>query len=238
MQKTVLVTGATRGLGLSLARAYRQQGHDVVGLARDAAALESLKREEILCDAITCDLADTNQIDSALLEFQNRYERLHVLVHNAALQSAYGIHESPQYARMVQREMSVNFMAAVQLTAGLLSPLLEGKGEIVVISSLLQRVSKPAAPGYSASKSALASWTANLRHQLRDHGIGVCEVIPGLIRTDMSPEGKANGSDPDELAGIISRRLPRRRLVLPGARVGWFIGSIAPGVLQGILNRK
>jgi uncharacterized oxidoreductase len=135
MQKTVLITGATRGLGLSLAKVYRERGHHVVGLARNADALESLRNQDILCDAIRCDLADTNQIDRALLEFDSRYEQLDILVHNAAIQSAYDVCESPQYARVLRREMAVNFMAPVQLTAGLLPQLLASKGQVVVITS-------------------------------------------------------------------------------------------------------
>jgi len=185
-----------------------------------------------------CDLADTNQIDSALLSIQNRYEQIDVLIHNAGIQSAYDILETPQYAQMVQREMAANFLAPVRLTTGLLPQLLKGKGRIVVVTSLLQRVSKPTAPGYCASKAALATWTASLRHQLRERSVKVCEVVPGLMRTDMTPEGKLAGHDPDELAAIILRRLPKRRLVLPGARIGWFLSSIAPGLLQRIINRK
>ena len=134
--------------------------------------------------------------------------------------------------------MNVNFLSPVKLSAGLLPHLLESQGQIVVITSLLQRVSKPTAPGYGASKAALSNWSANLRYQLRDLQVGVSEVIPGLIRTEMSPEGMSRGSDPDELAEIIVKRLPRRRMVLPGARAGWFIGNSAPRLLQSILNKK
>lgn len=238
MHKTILITGATRGLGLSLARAYRKRGHFVIGLARDSDALARLQEQGVLCDTIKCDLADMNQIDLALLHVDRQYEQLDLLIHNAAIQSAYDICESSHYALMTNREMSVNFLAPVKLSAGLLPHLLESKGQIAVITSLLQRVSKPTAPGYGASKAALANWLANLRYQLRDHEVGVCEVVPGLLRTGMSPEGMSLGRDPDELAEIIVNRLPDRRIVLPGARLGWFLGNTAPGLLQGLLNRK
>jgi hypothetical protein len=54
----------------------------------------------------------------------------------------------------------------------------------------------------------------------------------------MSPQGKMKGRDSDELAEIIVKGLPRRRLALPGARLGWSISSIAPGILQRIVNRQ
>ena len=238
MQKTILITGATRGLGLSLARVYRANGDHVIGLARDATALAELEAVGVLNDTLVCDLADTTQIDSAVLAIENRYEQIDVLVHNAGIQSSYDILETPEFAQLVQREMAVNFLAPVRLTTGLLPQILKGKGQIAVVTSLLQRVSKPAAPGYCASKAALASWTASLRYQLRNRSVEVCEVVPGLMRTDMTPKGRQAGHDPDVLAQIIVRRLPRHRLVLPGARIGWFLGNVAPGFLQRLLNSR
>ena len=73
MQKTILITGATRGLGLSLAKAYQRRNHHVIGLARNSDTLAKLEEQGVLCDTIPCNLADTQEIDSALLEFDRRH---------------------------------------------------------------------------------------------------------------------------------------------------------------------
>lgn len=209
-----------------------------MGLARDGDELAHLRGEGRLDDIIVCDLADRGDRDRAILELESRYPHLDLLVHNAGIQLRYGVLAASDYPGMVRREMEVNFLAPVHLTARLL-PLLFGRdSRIVVVTSLLQFGPKREAPGYCASKAALASWTTNLRAQLEGTGVDVCEAIPGLIKTSMTEQASKRGTCPRLLARSLVSQWHKDRVVLPGGRLGWWLHRLVPELFRSLMLKR
>ena len=234
-QKTCLITGATRGLGKCLARDLKQSGYHVIGLGRsaiDPAACPELD------EYFQCDLASEATLDEVIRYLENNYDQLDLLVHNAGIQTPYDITESLHYVDLLRKELAVNFLTPVKLTACLLPLLMQTRSRIVVVTSLLQLGAKRSAPGYCSSKAALANWAGNLRAQLEQTGVGVTEVIPGLIKTGMTPAAREKGVPPERLSRVIVDNLERDTFVLPGARLAWAISRIAPGFIRGKLLKS
>jgi len=230
--KTCLITGVTHGLGRHLCEYFKAQGYHIVGIARDQKALAVLHKANILDDYYVCDLAKTNSISDFINNFENKYQSLELLIHNAAIQSSYDIVDDTHYYGLLQTEMFVNFLAPARITSHLLPLLMQGNSQVVVISSLLQLGPKKAAPGYCASKAALANWISNLREQLKHTSISVTEVIPGLIKTSLTKKAAEEGVEPSILARDIGENLNKDQVVLQGAKLGWYVSQFAPSFVK------
>ncbi len=228
-KRICLITGATRGFGLSLAKKYNSLGYLVVGLARTAPPSEISGFFEAF---FICDLSSEASIDNFIHKFENQFNRIDLFIHNAAIQNSYSILEAMQYSKMIDHEIAVNFSAPVKLTSALLPLLLQRKSLILIVTSLLQLGPKKSAPGYCASKAALANWTRNLRAQLSSSEIRVIEIIPGLIKTDMTSNAAKKGKEPDLLADIVIQKSHKDCIILPGARLAWFIAAFMPNFIR------
>ncbi|MCB1053077.1 MAG: SDR family NAD(P)-dependent oxidoreductase [Acidobacteria bacterium] len=235
MQHICLISGVTRGLGFHLAKVYRQAGFHVVGLARDREKLAAMQKAGILADFLVCDLGSPSALDTAIQEMETRYSRLDVLIHNAAIQNTADIAGKGDYAGLIHREMQVNFLSPVKLTSAWLPLLAQAQGRVIVISSLLQLGPKRAAPGYCASKAALSNWVQNLRVQLQELKIGVTEVVPGLIRTEMTEQAAQKAVPPEQLAPLIYSNAHRDLIILPGARLAWRVHRFFPDLIKAKL---
>lgn len=228
-KKICLITGSSRGLGLSLAKKYKSLSYTVIGLARTAPANDAKN----LFDAFfLCDLSSRSSIDNFIQNFENQFSHIDILIHNAAIQNSYSVLDEAQYSNMVSQEVAINFLAPVQLTSALLPLLLKQKSHILIVTSLLQLGPKKAAPGYCASKSALANWSRNLRSQLSKTEIRVTEIIPGLIKTRMTTNAFKKGKDPDLLADMIIHNISKKYIILPGAKLAWFISKFIPDFIR------
>lgn len=181
--RTFLVTGATRGIGRSLALALHRRGARVVahGLhAGDAAALA----RELGTDPVVADLAAPDAADRVAGQLCG-LSALDGIVNNAGVE----IPEPPDLvpADVFARSMAVNAHAPVALTLALLPQLRRASAPSVVnVSSIHQDVPYPFRIAYGASKAALTSATATLAVQLAGDGIRVNAVVPGAIETDIN----------------------------------------------------
>jgi NAD(P)-dependent dehydrogenase (short-subunit alcohol dehydrogenase family) len=200
-----LVTGANRGIGLEIARQLAEQGVRVLLTGRRAGAAaeaaRQLSAEGLDVEALVLDVTNPASIAAAAQGVQQRYGRLDILVNNAAIRiEPYGRCPSQQPLDQWRETFDTNLFGVVAVTQAFL-PLLKASpaARIVNVSSLLASLgthSDPASyaysdmfkslPAYSASKSAINSWTVHLAYELRDTGIKVNAVHPGYTRTDMN----------------------------------------------------
>ncbi len=234
-RKVCVITGATRGLGYALAKKYSSEGFYVIGLATNQALLEAMITRKLLKEFIICDLADSNSITKAIRKIKSNTKSIDMLVHNAAIQQSFGIGDSVNYTELFEHEFTINTLAPVQVTEALIPQLSRAKGNIIIISSLLKYAPKSSAPGYCASKAALASWINSLRFDVQCYDITVSEIIPGLIKTDMSEKAKEKGVDPKVLADWIYTTRKGGVSIGPGARLGWWIQRIMPNVFAKLM---
>ncbi|MFG2049418.1 SDR family oxidoreductase [Micromonospora sp. NPDC048935] len=203
--KVALVTGANRGIGREIARQLAENGvHTLVAGRRPEAVTEataSLRGMGLDVAPLVLDVTASDTIAEAVDTVGARYGRLDILVNNAGIRvEKYGRRPSEQPMDQWRQTFDTNLFGVVEVTAAFL-PLLRRSpaGRIVNVSSLLgslTRQSDPTSyvysdafkslPAYSASKSAVNSWTVHLAYELRDTPIKVNSVHPGYTKTDLN----------------------------------------------------
>lgn len=196
--RTVLVTGATRGIGLELTAQLVDLGASVVATGRDPGQLQSLTdRYGDRVSPYAADLADPDAVDALVQHVSERHPDLSVLVNNAGVQTTTDLFaDDPATLRPVlRREVAVNLDAVVVLCTGLLLPLSrQPSAAIVNVTSGLALAPKASAPAYCATKSAVRTFTRALRYQCEDRAphVRVTEVVLPLVDTDMT-RGRGQG---------------------------------------------
>ena len=187
--QVVLITGGSRGLGLSMAEEFRRLGAHLVLLARDekelaAARTQLLKRvrssAEIL--PLTCDVSVEDDVLYAIESAVANFGRIDVLVNNAGIIQVGAL--DSQTIQDFHDAMAVNFWGTVNTTLAVL-PYMQrrGKGRIVNITSIGARMPVPHLLPYTASKYAALGFSLGLRTELAEKGISVTTIVPGLMRT-------------------------------------------------------
>jgi short-subunit dehydrogenase len=210
--KTVLITGGSRGLGLVLAREFLGHGSRVVICARDEDELDRAFRElsqtggHVL--AVPCDLTIRTQIQRMVEEIHDRFGGIDVLVNNAGTIAVGPV--NLMELRDYQDAMQSNFWAALYTILAVLPEMRRrGEGRIVNISSIGGKISVPHLVPYDASKFALVGLSGGLRAELKQDGITVTTVCPGLMRTGSPRNADFKGQHRLEYAWFsISDALP------------------------------
>ncbi|WP_330983186.1 MULTISPECIES: SDR family oxidoreductase [Enterobacterales] len=204
MQKTVLITGCSSGIGLESALELKRQGFRVLAACRkpeDVARMAELGLVGIVLDLDSPDSVDRAADDIIALTGN----RLFGIFNNAG----YGLYGplSTLSRAQVEQQFSTNFFGTHQLTMRLL-PAMEphGEGRIVMTSSVMGLISTPGRGAYAASKYALEAWSDALRMELRYSGIKVSLIEPGPIRTRFTENVNQSQADkPVENPGIAAR---------------------------------
>jgi short-subunit dehydrogenase len=240
--RSVLLTGATGGLGGAIARGLAARGASVILSGRRAEQLEALA-EEIGGRAVAADLAERGA-PARLLEEAGDVD---VLVANAALP---GSGELTSFSPAeIDRVLDVNLRAPIMLARLLMEPMTARRsGHLVFVSSLSGKAAGPHSSLYSATKFGLRGFSLGLRQDLADAGVGVSCVSPGFIRdAGMFADSGATlpagvgTSSPDEVAAGVIRAIERDRAevdVAPlGLRAGARLAGLAPALTANVQTR-
>ena len=189
MVKTVLVTGASAGIGRATAIYLAQRGYKVYGAARRVELLHDL--EEYGVKAIALDVTDDNSILSCLSTILNQGSRIDILINNAGLGS-YGALEDVSMAE-AKNQMEINLFGAARLIQLVLPEMRKNKfGKIVNISSIGGKVGLPLGSWYHASKFAIEGLSDCLRNEVKQFGIDVIVIEPGGTKSEMIQNGTAD----------------------------------------------
>jgi len=185
--RRVVVTGASSGIGAATVRAFREQGWNVVGVARRADRLAAL-RDETGAEVFTADLTKQGDVD-ALRDHLAASGPVHALVNNAGGAKGMDSVETSSiddWAWMFE----INVLAVKRVTTALL-PLLrasiaddQGSADIVNVTSIAGHVAYLGGGGYNAAKFAAHAMTEVLRLELNGEPIRVIEIAPGMVKTD------------------------------------------------------
>jgi NAD(P)-dependent dehydrogenase (short-subunit alcohol dehydrogenase family) len=232
-RKTLLLTGASRGIGHATVKRFATAGWRVITCSRHPFP-ENCPWEAGPDDHIQVDLADPADVDSAIAEIRTRLQaqegRLHALVNNAAI--------SPKLeggVRMDSIETSiddwktvfqVNFYAPIMLARGLIEELKKAKGSVVNVTSIAgSRVHPFAGSAYATSKAALASLTREMAADFGPLGVRVNAISPGEIETSILSPGTEK----------IIPQIPLRRLGQPEevAKAIYFLCTDASSYVSG-----
>ena len=210
--KTVLITGGSRGLGLVMAREFAREGARLVLCARDEQELEQARLDIAKSGAevivARCDVTNRHDVMAMVADIYTRLGSIDVLVNNAGIIQVGPLevmtHEDFELA------MQAHFWGPLNTIMAVLPSMRQKKtGRIVNISSIGGKVSVPHLVPYSASKFALVGLSKGLRAELMKDGIKVTTVCPGLMRTGSPRNADFKGKHRFEYAWFsISDALP------------------------------
>lgn len=213
MKKTVLITGASRGIGRASAEAFAKAGYDVaVNYNKSAESAETLCRElekySVKAVPFQADVADKKAVEKMFAEIEIAMGNVNVLVNNA------GIAEQALFTditeEMWDRMFAVNVKGAYNCTQAVLPKMIHEKyGRIINISSMWGISGASCEVHYSASKAALIGFTKALAKEVGLSGITVNCVAPGVIDTDM------NGRLSPEIISELKEETPLNRIGTP-----------------------
>lgn len=216
MGHVILISGASRGIGLITARLLHERGHRVFGTARKPEAGSSPFR------MLPLDVTDDASVCAAVAQVVAEAGRLDVLINNAGY-DIYGAAEDTSLDEL-QAQLDANFLGAVRLTTAALPQMRrQGRGRIVMMSSVGGLLALPYNSAYAASKFALEGYSESLRYELLPAGIFVSLIEPGQVRTDTLETSirSASGAHAREVAER-ARALGRSASLLPEV-VAWAV---------------
>jgi short-subunit dehydrogenase len=241
--RTVLLTGATGGIGRVLAHQLAAAGADLIVTGRDAGALRDLETATG-ARAVAADLADPEQV-SGLAE---RCAHARVLVANAALPASGDLLEySPE---QIDRALAVNLRSVIVL-ARTMAPAMAGAGEghLAFVGSMSGKAALPQSSLYTATKCGLRGFAHALRQDLRPSGVGVSLIQPGLVRDAGMffrtgapvPPGTRTVS-PDQVAAAVLRAIEHNRAEINIAparlRLSCALAVQYPALAARVLHRQ
>jgi dehydrogenase/reductase SDR family protein 7B len=185
--KVVWITGASSGIGEHLAYAFAGEGAKLILSSRNEKELQRVRQncrdsEEVM--ALPLDVTNYEAMEDAVQLVLNRFDFINILVNNAGLGQRSYARETD--FKVDKKLMEINFLGAVALTKAVLPAMTKQQfGQIVVISSILGKVSVPRRSAYAASKHALHGYFDSLRAELFDDNIKVTIICPGYVHTNL-----------------------------------------------------
>ncbi|HEV7370013.1 SDR family NAD(P)-dependent oxidoreductase [Arenibaculum sp.] len=242
--KTILITGASSGLGAALARHYAAPGITLVLTGRNPERLDAVARD---CAAAGADVrsAAADVTDRAFLaDWLPRMDAgapIDLAIANAGISAGTGGEgESPEQARRI---FATNLDGVLNTVHPLLPAMrARRRGQIALMSSLASFRGFPGAPAYCASKAAVRVYGEALRGELAREGIGVSVICPGFVRTPMTDVNAFRMPflmDAGRAAGIIRRGLERNaaRIAFPWPTYlgAWMLGVLPAGLADRLL---
>ena len=190
--RVAFITGASRGVGAAVARAFHDDGIKV--------ALASRSGDDLGLDlGLKCDVRDPDAVASAVDATVGEFGRLDIAVANAGV-AAYGpfLEMDPE---VVETMIDVNLKGTLYTARSTLPHLIESKGDFVSLASVAGLRAFPGEAVYNASKFGMLGFTRALDHELREAGVRVTNVAPGGIATDFA---MGQGRTPESIEGLMS----------------------------------
>ncbi len=202
--QTVVITGCTSGIGKELCALYRAAGNTVIGMARSACRDGD----------IAVDVTDTDEVRRAMSEVGAKYGKIDTVIACAGGGLSGATELLPE--EEIQKQMALNFTGALETVRSALAFMKRG-GRAIFISSACALFALPYRAMYCASKAAVNMAAFGLYMELKDHGIRVCSICPGDIKTAFTEHrvkygdgGERYGDAPQKSADKIDGREDKR----------------------------
>jgi short-subunit dehydrogenase len=228
--RTVLITGASSGIGHSTALKVGAAGGTVLLVARTEEKLQEVANEIEGQGGVAyvhpCNLADVDDIDRMAAEVLEEHEAVDILINNAGKSIRRSVDRTYDRFHDYQRTMQLNYFGPVKLILALLPAMREqGSGHIINISTIGLQVNTPRFAAYVASKAALDAFSRSMAPEVIGDGVHVTTIYMPLVRTPMIAPTKIYDSfptiSPDEAADLICEAI-RAKPKHIGTRLGTF----------------
>jgi len=245
--RTVLITGASSGIGKATALKVAAAGGVPLLVARSADKLEETKQEIESTGGTaytySADLSDMDSVESLIETVLSEQPAVNVLVNNAGRSIRRGIALSLDRFHDFERTMQLNYFGAIKLTMGLLPHMRErGGGHVVNVSSIGAQTNPPRFSAYVASKAALDAWTRCVGSEVIGDGVTFTTIHMPLVRTPMIAPTKMYDAfptiTPEEAADMICEAIRARPKTI-NTRLGTFgevAYALAPKAVDQILH--
>lgn len=193
--KTILVTGASSGIGKAMALKTAEQGDTVILASRSQKKLEAVKNEIEKVGGkgivIKTDVTNAQEVKKLFLEALKQTEKIDVVFNNAGLGFIANIWEMK--AEEIERIIDVNVKGMMLVAKYAAEVMVRQKhGHLIMTSSLAGLITVPQWSVYVGSKWAITGFADSIRHELRPHNVKVTTLHPGAVKTDFFSENKAN----------------------------------------------
>lgn len=211
--KTVLLTGASRGIGRAAAQVFAAAGYNLALVARNGDALaslaESLSPAQVL--ALPADITAPDAPQKIVSRAGEHFGKIDILINNAGI-GIYGKTLAASPADL-QQVMAVNFFAPVYLMQAVIPQMrAHGGGLIVNVSSIIGKRATPLAGGYCASKAALEHIVESMRVELAEDNIRFSTLYPGVTRTDFAAHTLGERQHAGRVQGVSAERVAKKLL--------------------------
>lgn len=211
--KTIVLTGASAGIGRSLSISLAQQGANLALAARNQEALAetvaACTKQGGTAITVPTDVTQPESCQQLIKEAISAFGQIDILINNAGISMLTRFDEVTDLS-IFEQVMQVNYLGAVYCTHYALPYLKANRGLVVAISSLCGKTAGPTRTGYVASKHAIQGFFDTLRIELKGSGVDVLVVSPGFVATDirqraLGADGEPLGQSPrDENKGNMS----------------------------------
>ncbi|TAM74436.1 MAG: SDR family NAD(P)-dependent oxidoreductase [Candidimonas sp.] len=192
---TILITGGGSGIGRALAEAFHSLGNQVIIAGRRREALDTVAAANPGMKAAALDVQDPGDVRRFVDHIARDFPALNVLINNAGIMKLEDLSTDPIDISVAEDTLATNLLAPIRLTAALL-PLLKKQAQstVVNVSSGLAFLTLAHTPTYCATKAAIHAYSDALRYQLRNTPVGVVELVPPYVQTELM--GNHQVSDP------------------------------------------
>jgi short-subunit dehydrogenase len=254
INKVVIVTGGSDGIGRALIDALIHAGAKVATCGRHYDKLYALQMEysQVMLHTLVCDVSHEEECGRFIKSTADTFGTIDILINNAGM-SMRALFDDTDTG-VIRQLMDVNFMGAVYCTKFALPYILKQKGTIVGISSIAGYRGLPGRSGYSASKFALQGWLEALRTELLDSGVHVMWVSPGFTRSNirnaaLNGIGAGQGESPLDESRLMSaetcarhvlKAIEKRKRVLLltfNGKLTVFLNKFLPSVTDKLVHR-
>lgn len=255
--KTIVITGASEGIGRALALELSGRPVRLVLAARNGERLAALAEEcaGLGADALAVptDVTDPAQCEAMIHKAVERFGGIDILILNAGA-TMWSRFDELEDLSILERIMAVNYFGAVYCTRPALPWLKRSRGQIVAVASLAGLTGVPCRSGYCATKHAMVGFFDSLRIELADDGVAVTVIAPDFVvseihRRALGPDGRPLGETPMQESRImtaercaeliVAATTRRQRLLITSlrGRLGRWIKLVWPGLIDRIARR-
>jgi len=240
----IIITGATRGIGLAMLDKFHQLDNQIIAVARNQKALIELSNNYEGITTIQCDLSKQDSIDELVKEIINQHKDVNTLINNAGVQVNFydfKFGDESDSLIKIKDEIQINLTAPIELAYMLIPIIIKNENaSIINVSSGLAFSPKKSAPVYCGTKAGIHIFSKALRYQYENSNLKIFEIIPPLVETDMT-KGRGKGKlTPSQLVEefLKAYRKDKYEVNIGKTKLLRFIKRISPKIADNILKNN